>query len=212
VQNDTRKTNDNSGNQETTYQYATQDGAVQRLENGRSYYGMDERLRVFQQYVDRPGGPQGTSTGLWEEYRYDPLGRRVGVRTLRPMPMCNQPSECFATTTYFVWAGDQLLWEVRDAADPAPAQADGIVSYFHAGGIDRPLTIWKAGTTVVTHQSWRGQFARGTYGNGPRAGQLSDCDPAIGYPQQDCVPVQWPGYNTSAWHEGVAKPGTVGDV
>jgi RHS repeat-associated protein len=66
-------------------------------------------------------------------------------------------------------------------------------------------------TTVVTHQSWRGQFARGTYGNGPRAGQLSDCDPAIGYPQQDCVPVQWPGFNTSAWHEGVAKPGTVGD-
>jgi hypothetical protein len=50
--------------------------------------------------------------------------------------------------------------EIRDAADPAPAQADGIVSYFHAGGIDRPLTIWKAGTAVVTHQSWRGQFAR----------------------------------------------------
>jgi RHS repeat-associated protein len=91
------------------------------------------------------------------------------------------------------------------------AQADGIVSYFHASGIDRPLSIWKAGTTGVTHQSWRGQFARGTYGNGPRTGQLSDCDPAIGYPQQDCVPVQWPGYNTSAWHAGVAKPGTVGD-
>jgi hypothetical protein len=64
---------------------------------------------------------------------------------------------------------------------------------------------------VVTHQSWRGQFARGTYGNGPRAGQLSDCDPAIGYPGQDCVPVQWPGFNTSAWHEGAAKPGAVGD-
>jgi RHS repeat-associated protein len=208
---DTRKTYDESGNQESTYQFVTQDGAVQRIEQGRSYYGLDERLRVFQQYVDKPSGPQGVSTGLWEEYRYDPLGRRMGVRTLRPVPLCNQPAECFTTTTYFVWAGDQLLWEIKDAADPAPAQADGIVSYFHAGGIDRPLTIWKAGTTVVTHQSWRGQFARGTYGNGPRAGQLSDCDPQIGYPQQDCVPVQWPGFNTSAWHEGAAKPRTVGD-
>jgi hypothetical protein len=34
------------------------------------------------------------------------LRRRVGVRTLPPLPMCNQPSECLATTTYFVWAGD----------------------------------------------------------------------------------------------------------
>jgi hypothetical protein len=37
------------------------------------------------------------------------------------------------------------------------------VSYFHAGGIDRPLVIRKEGQpTIIPHENWRGQFARGT--------------------------------------------------
>ena len=41
------------------------------------------------------------------------------------------------------------------------------MSYFHAGGIDRPLVIRKEGQpTIIPHENWRGQFARGTYTGG----------------------------------------------
>ena len=69
------------------------------------------------------------------------------------------------------------------------------MSYFHAGGIDRPLSIWKAGYHVILpHQNWRGQFAKGTY----TSGQLSDC--AAGQ-TTGCTPIAWPGHRTTAWHE-----------
>jgi RHS repeat-associated protein len=73
------------------------------------------------------------------------------------------------------------------------------VSYLHAGGIDRPLSIWKEGVgSVRPHQNWRGQFARGTWGAGPLQGRSSDCAYA-GAP--DCIPLPWPGYRTNAWHQ-----------
>jgi RHS repeat-associated protein len=84
------------------------------------------------------------------------------------------------------------------------------VSYFQAGGIDRPLVIWKSGVgSVVTHQNWRGQFARGTWGAGHALiGQSSDCSAT--YTGQNCVPVPWPGWNTGPWFQEAAKPQTVG--
>jgi hypothetical protein len=43
----------------------------------------------------------------------------------------------------------------------------GRVSYLHAGGIDRPLTITKdAQEPIIPHQNWRGTFAWGTWGRG----------------------------------------------
>ena len=46
----------------------------------------------------------------------------------------------------------------------------GWVSYFHAKGIDRPLTITKYGQgTVVPHQNWRGQYSLGTFQHGQRS-------------------------------------------
>jgi hypothetical protein len=37
------------------------------------------------------------------------------------------------------------------------------VSYFHAGGIDKPLLITKEGVeSVVPRETWRGQFHAGT--------------------------------------------------
>jgi hypothetical protein len=80
-----------------------------------------------------------------------------------------------------VWAGDQVLWELRapgadgnDLESTTSAGASeprfyGRVSYLHAGGIDRPLSIWKDGVgSVRPHENWRGQFARGTWGAGVR--------------------------------------------
>ena len=68
------------------------------------------------------------------------------------------------------------------------------MSYFHAGGIDRPLVITKDGQSIIPHQNWRGQFARGTYPNGYK----SDC---TSYPASGCTPIQWPGERTTPRHE-----------
>jgi hypothetical protein len=90
--------------------------------------------------------------------------------------------------------GDNLLWELKQADGSYAAQAGGNVSYFHAGGIDRPLVITKDGQSIIPHQNWRGQFARGTYPNGAK----SDCPPGV---TTGCTPIQWPGERTSARHE-----------
>jgi hypothetical protein len=51
---------------------------------------------------------------VWEEYRYDPLGRRVLVRTRTDGNLCNVDSwTCTGSITRFIWAGDQILWELR---------------------------------------------------------------------------------------------------
>jgi RHS repeat-associated protein len=206
----TRFQYDSAGNQLTSFQRSSEGNfAPSNTVDTRSFYGADDRLRAYQKYDDRPAPSQSTTNGLFEDYRYDPLGRRVAVRTRRPPELCNQPSSCYNSITYFVWAGDQLLWELRETDPGAPQETRGQVSYFQAGGIDRPLTIWKQDIgTIVTHQSWRGQFARGTFGVGARAGESSDCEEYP--PTNGCLPVRWPGWNTSAWSQEAAKPGTTG--
>jgi RHS repeat-associated protein len=61
-----------------------------------------------------------------------------------------------------------------------------------------PLVITKGGTSIVPHQNWRGQFARGTYADGVKLGQRSDC---TSFPASGCIPIQWPGERTTARHE-----------
>ncbi|MCA1790185.1 MAG: RHS repeat-associated core domain-containing protein, partial [Thioalkalivibrio sp.] len=39
------------------------------------------------------------------------------------------------------------------------------------------------------------------------AGESSDC---TSYPPQNCEPIPWPGWNTSAWHEEATKPELTG--
>jgi RHS repeat-associated protein len=162
----------------------------------RSYYGADDRLRAFRKMdVRRTDCSNHEDAGVWEEYRYDALGRRVMVRTRTDGGLCNYDAwGCTPSTTTFVWAGDQLLWELKSASGSYASAAGGTVSYFHAGGIDRPLVITKGSTSIVTHQNWRGQFARGTYPNGTK----SDCPPGV---TSGCTPIQWPGERTTARHE-----------
>ena len=118
---------------------------------------------------------------MWEEYRYDPLGRRVLVNT-RTKDLCTVPNmfRCGAATTRMVWAGDQLLWEIRRSSE-SPGEnitsggSYGTVSYTHAGGIDRPLVITKDDVSILPHQNWRGQFSSGTRPDGSR----SDCPAGV---------------------------------
>jgi RHS repeat-associated protein len=174
----------------------------------RSYYGADDRLRVLQKYDVRRSVTWGhTDGGVWEEYRYDPLGRRVMVRTRADGGICNVDTwTCTSSTTIFVWAGDQLLWELKTAAGTHASAAGGNVHYFHAGGIDRPLVITKGTVSIVPHQNWRGQFARGTYAAGTSAGMVSDCPAGQ---TTGCVQIAWPGERTTARHELKGSGGTI---
>jgi RHS repeat-associated protein len=63
------------------------------------------------------------------------------------------------------------------------------VGYTHAGGIDRPLVVWKGiGATptevVVPHANWRGVYGKGTTSSGATS----------------TVPIEWPGFKTTAYH------------
>jgi RHS repeat-associated protein len=177
---------------------------VTRDKRARSYYGADERLRYFHER-DMRGGPTVKEDGLWEEYRYDPLGRRILVNT-RTADLCRTQSafQCASATTRMVWAGDQLLWEIRRPSESpgetaGPPEAYGTVGYTHGGGLDRPLVITKDGQSILPHQNWRGQFSRGTYADGA----ASDCAPGQ---TTNCQRIPWPGWRTTAWHAEVKEP------
>jgi len=69
------------------------------------------------------------------------------------------------------------------------------VSYFHAGGIDKPLLITKAGVgSLVPRDTWRGQFHAGT---SPTTGLRGDC---TGATPTGCIWVNWPGWRTTVSH------------
>jgi hypothetical protein len=60
----------------------------------------------------------GQRWGVWEEYRYDALRRRVLTRTQRPNTICNV-ANCYSSITRFIWDGDQLALELRAPGAPA---------------------------------------------------------------------------------------------
>ncbi|HEX2076400.1 MAG TPA: RHS repeat-associated core domain-containing protein [Longimicrobium sp.] len=207
----TMRTYDASGNAQDGRQDVSShlqgDTATWSYSRSRSFYGADERLRYHQEQALTTSGSTVREQGVWEEYRYDPLGRRILVRSNRD-ELCDQfnSGACVSHITRFVWSGDQLLWELRARgesgasldAESSGGPLHGTVSYFHAGAIDRPLVIMKNDTSIIPHQNWRGQFAFGTYAGG----QVSDC---TGQQTTPCANVPWPGYRTTAWHLD-AKP------
>jgi RHS repeat-associated protein len=144
----------------------------------------------------------GERRGYFSEYRYDALGRRVLVRTRRD-GLCKTSQsavDCTSGIERFVWAGDNIVWEMRGPggnAKPAerleqvdaPGVEYGIVGYTHAGGVDRPLVAYKTaggnvGAVVVPHMNGRGLFSLGTTESGAAS----------------TVPVEWPGFRTTAYH------------
>jgi RHS repeat-associated protein len=154
--------------------------------------------------------------GLTEYYRYDALGRRVLVHTLRDNSRCFQLG-CESTVARFVWAGDQLLYETRGKAkstdaswtveDDAPygdgeygaPNAYGRVAYTHAGGIDRPLGMIRMNYTVLAavypHANWRGLYETATDESGNQ------------YASRDVI--KWPGVVASIYMGATTKPDSV---
>jgi RHS repeat-associated protein len=146
-------------------------------------------------------------SALPAEYRYDVLGRRVLVRTTRD-GVCvggGTDVDCTSGIERFVYAGDNVLWEMRGPGSSNATTADldkaigsgqeyGAVGYTQAGGVDRPLAAYKLGTgaaVIAPHTNWRGQFSGGTYLQG----------------SQSTAPVSWPGYSTTAWYQGKPSAG-----
>lgn len=189
---------DASGNR-TQWSTSTVTGQWRTLqERTQAYYGADEKLRV----VDRQRcmtnvmgsytalgsavcGPWDLSSGqdksVFEEYRYDALGRRVLVR--RRYAVVNGPdvtescAGCWDVVERFVWDGQQILWEVRadgktaPESDAATGVQHGQVGYTHAMGVDQPVSIIRRGyaaapLVMVPHADYRGVLYGGHFASG----------------------------------------------
>ena len=155
--------------------------------------------------------------GVYEEYRYDALGRRVWVRAHRDPPYCNTPTssrhtECLGAVQRTVWDGDNVLYEIRQEAQantsastleldraasyPGRSGHFGIVGYTHGPGIDRPLALrrhlgdFDGGLVQLTlHRDWRGMVSTSSYAVGPNAGSRAECR-FVG--DSLCIYINWP--------------------
>ncbi|MBI2796923.1 MAG: RHS repeat-associated core domain-containing protein, partial [Gemmatimonadetes bacterium] len=83
----------------------------------------------------------------------------------------DKSSGCRNEVSRTVWDGDQVLYDVKIAADtigeasegyPTNATFTGGVGYTHAGGIDTPLDLFKGTDIVLPYADYRGQFDKGT--------------------------------------------------
>lgn len=144
----------------------------------RSFYGPDEKLRVFQRTGMEASGMRTT----FVEHRYDALGRRVLTRTQRDSTCSSLPPACLSTIDRFVWDGDQLLAEHRLEAPPSTngealevessygtlsgggstANFLGRIRYTHGPGIDAPLVVWQSGEALVPHANINGGYEAGS--------------------------------------------------
>ncbi|HET9636780.1 MAG TPA: RHS repeat-associated core domain-containing protein [Gemmatimonadaceae bacterium] len=159
--------------------------------------------------------------GVYEEYRYDALGRRIWVWSHRN-PYCkagdsSRNTECYGAIQRTVWDGDQILYEIRQLADsntaaidlerdkaatyPGPAAHFGIASYIHGPQLDEPVALVRhlADTVggierLALHRNWRGEVDLTTWTAGTNA-TVTIGATADCQPSQNttCVKGKWPG-------------------
>lgn len=129
---------------EESYRVSHDTLSVTTRSGSRSYYGADDRLRYVQvqrwHYTPENQVVPSSRSGVWEEYRYDALGRRVALAAIKEGLCAGGPTDCRSYHDQFVWAGDQLIGERRDTTEVGTGSSDhyGIVVYTHASGIDQP--------------------------------------------------------------------------
>jgi RHS repeat-associated protein len=174
-----------------------------------SYYGADDKLRIYNRHLGLGTGGQPGS--VYEEYRYDALGRRVLTRSRSTASCIGAGPECNSYIERTAWDGDQVIYEVRgrgkQGATPAELNSDhasgtssdhwslGRVRYTHAGAIDAPLTIIRQNMqgfptlAVAPHANWQGDFEVGSM----MSGELTSACYSGG-----CPPIAWPGHQKTA--------------
>jgi len=139
-----------SGNQDLTY----------------TYFGADQKPRVVERVTF--GQQHFNDAGVWEEYRYDALGRRVLVRARRDSTMGNcgpNNAWCGAVqrNSYIertIWDGDAVLAEIRgpggDQTSAIQLEADAVyvdtvgapygrTLYTNGADLDHPLGLIHVG-------------------------------------------------------------------
>src|SRR6266516_394501 len=197
-----------------------------------SYYDAEQRLRVLDR---RPGDVDvnvgSATTGPYEDYRYDALGRRILVRSRHDLGCAgsgiNPCSDIYSVIERYVWDGDQMLYKIRSPGGDNVTNADlerdtipiyrvkapfGRVVYTHGLGIDQPVSVirmgysstWAAPVAVIPHANWRGSFDQGTFDNGAYTRCTKN---AQGFNSGDCVFIDWPGDNQRVFE----NPATVGE-
>jgi RHS repeat-associated protein len=188
----------------TRYEWVA--GQSVTLEQTRMYYGIENRLRVLNNHVGISVGPSNQGT-LYEEHRYDALGRRILVRARRPNG-CDENVHgnlgCASYVERTVWDGDQILLERRtsggygknawqlDNETPSTPAFGRVVSLLPLGvlGVDGavgfrkeiPNTGW---VWIAAHKNWRAQYELGTDVNGVPSTQWSG------------LPLEWLGAATT---------------
>jgi RHS repeat-associated protein len=196
---------DNGGNVSfgTDIPHSKVDGETQRR-SSRFYYGADDRLRQIQRYArERFAGTVGNDD-LIQEFRYDALGRRILLRSQHE-PYCS--SNCHDAIERYIWDGAQLLYELRargsDGSDLELATGTGTqygrTGYVHGPGIDAPLGVMRSSHSigtflVVPHTNWRGQYEKGTRGDG------SLCSSST------CGVIDWPAPKVRSYRDGIDRP------
>jgi RHS repeat-associated protein len=149
-------------------------GLTNRGFESAQWYGSDGKLRAYQR-VGPDTNPEQRL--VFEEYRYDALGRRVLLRS-QARGSCTS-SFCKSAIERYIWDGDQLLFEVRVPGDSGKSDAAlnadtstvsahyGRIGYVHGFGIDAPIGLDRNGTVIIPHSNWRGFYDAGadTAGN-----------------------------------------------
>ena len=168
-----------------------------------TYHDAENRVRVVNRATDASGFGVGS---MFEEYRYDALGRRVLVR-MRCLHTGDANCKSYLERT--VWDGNQTLYEMRvsgtdadslnfDTAESISGDQYGRAMYVHGGGIDQPLVVYRHGAVgneahwvaLVPHANWQGAYEVGTWASGANVGQTtSQC--TLTY--VDCPRTYWPG-------------------
>jgi RHS repeat-associated protein len=181
--------------------YQTPEGWSRWEDQAISYYGADDQLRIYNRHLGV--GLVSAAGGVYEEYRYDALGRRVLVRS-----RCTgdqQAASCQSYVQRTVWDGDQVLYEIRakgkdgtlahemefdNAGALGPENVHGRVAYVHAAGIDRPVSLVRMGlysgatVAIAPHVNWQGDA------------EIGSC--MDGQPTTTCYPqIDWPGGTVS---------------
>lgn len=126
------------------------------------FYSGDGKLRAVDRRTSTQSGNEYQT--VWEEYRYDALGRRVWVRTQYECGGTMNDARCAMNPVRrTIWDGDQALYEIQ--MQEAEAENDGIptltsalagqaiypstltgrVLHTYGPGIDQPLSVIRLG-------------------------------------------------------------------
>jgi RHS repeat-associated protein len=199
-----------------------------------TYYRGDGRIVLAQRQTSNDpfnGAPtdnvmpySAMGRGVFEQYRYDALGRRVWRRAHRDW-YCggidpNDAPICASFIERTVYDGDQVIAEIRQPSSDSTTVVEsddgagfrsttpgdygqyGIVAYLNGAGIDSPLALARAGTSDTTllllHRDWQGSIDFTTRSDGA----IVDCGrPGALTQAGGCVALKWPGETISVGYQ-----------